>query len=198
MKTDLLFSSFPFIPGETVTLTRMTELDLQDLWAIVGDEENYRCMPTAALRSFSECAGKLRQAESLFRQRRAVTLGVYPNDQAHRLVGTLEITDVDPAVESATITFMLNRRDTGRGYASGAVRAAARYLMDTVGVHRIQAYTLPINHPAVQVLERCSFQKEGTIRDGFLWPDKGLVDLTLYSLLPADLKPKGQGQRYLL
>ncbi len=198
MKTNLLFSSFPFIASEKVTLTRMTELDLKDLWRIMGDDENYRFAPTAALRSPSECAGKLKQAESLFREKRAVVLGIYPNGKDHRLAGTLEIFDVDPQVEAVTITFTLNRQDTGLGYASSAVRATAEYLMGTVGVHRIQAYVLPINYRGVLVLERCGFQKEGTIREGFLWPDKGIVDLTLYSLLPSDLKPKRSGPAYYL
>lgn len=198
MKTNLLFSSFPFITGEKATLTRMTELDLKDLWEIMGDDDNYRFAPTAALRSPSECAAKLRQAESLFREKRAVVLGIYPNDREHRLVGTFEIFDLDPEIESATVTFTLNRRDTGRSYASSALRAAADYLMGTVGVNRIQAYVLPINYRGILVLEQCGFQKEGTIREGFLWPDKGIVDLTLYSLLPSDRRPKSKGQAYYL
>ena len=52
---------------------------------------------------------------------------------------------------------------------------------------------LPINYRAVLVLERCGFVKEGTIREGFYWPDKGIVDLTVYSLLPTDKKPKSTG-----
>ena len=34
MNTDLLFSSYPFISGDRVTLTRITELDLEALWDI--------------------------------------------------------------------------------------------------------------------------------------------------------------------
>ncbi len=198
MKMNLLFSSFPFLAAEKVTLSRMTELDLKALWEIMGDEENYRFAPTAALRSPGECAAKLRQAEALFREKRAVVLGIYPNGREHRLVGTLEIFDVDSVVESASITFTLNQRYTGQGYASASVRAVAEYLMNTIGVHRIQAYVLPINYRGVLVLERCGFQKEGTIREGFLWPDKGIVDLTLYSLLPSDLRPKKTGPAYYL
>lgn len=198
MKTELLFSSFPFITAEKVTLTRMTELDLKPLWEIMGDDENYRFAPTAALNSPNECAAKLRHAENLFREKRAVVLGIYPNGAEHRLAGTLEIFDLNRDVESATVTFTLNRRETGKGYASSAVRAVSEYLMSSIGVRRIQAYVLPINYRGVLVLERCGFQKEGTIREGFLWPDKGIVDLSLYSLLPSDLRPKRQGQTYYL
>lgn len=193
MKTSLLFSSFPFISSDKVTLTRMTELDLAGLWEIMGDEENYRFSPTAALLSPDECVTKLRRADAMFRDKQAIVLGIYPNDRENKLVGTLEISGVDTRVESVTISFTLNREYTGMGYASGAVRAAADYLMNTVGVHRIQAYVLPINYRAVLVLESCGFVKEGTIREGFYWPDKGIVDLTLFSLLPTDLKKKAPG-----
>ena len=57
---------------------------------------------------------------------------------------------------------------------------------------------MPINYRAMLVLERCGFVKEGTIREGFLWPDKGIVDLALYSLLPTDLKQKKAGPTYYL
>ena len=74
MKTSLLFSSFPFIASEKVTLTRMTELDLNAMWEIMGDDDNYRFAPTAALRSPAECVLKLRQIEALFRDKAAITL----------------------------------------------------------------------------------------------------------------------------
>lgn len=198
MKTNLLFSSFPFISCEKVTLHRMTELDLNALWDVMGDEDNYRFSPTAALRSSAECRAKLRQAEAMFRGKQAIVLGIYSNQKAEQLVGTFEIFDVDPEVEAITIRFMLSSRFTGMGFASSAVRSACKYLMHTVGVRRIQAYALPINYRGILVLERCGFVKEGTIREGFFWPDKGIVDLSLYSLLPTDLKKKTDGPAYYL
>ena len=42
MNTSLLFSSFPFITGPNVTLSRMTDMDAEALWEVLGDEENFR------------------------------------------------------------------------------------------------------------------------------------------------------------
>lgn len=198
MKTSLLFSSFPFITGEKVTLAHMTELDLRALWEILGDEENYRFAPTAAIQSKAECAARFRQTEALFREKRGVVLGIYPNGGEHQLAGIFEIRGIDPATQSATIHFTLHRRFTGKGFASAAVREVTEYLMTKVEMNRIQAYALPINYRGILVLERCGFQKEGTIREGFYWPDKGIVDLSLFSLLPSDLRPKKTGQSYYL
>lgn len=197
MKTSLLFSSFPFIASEKVTLTRMTELDLNAMWEIMGDEENYRFAPTAALRTPAECGMKLRQIEAMFRDRAAITLGIYPNGRENRLAGFFELYGIDPTVRSVTVRFTLHRECTGMGYASSALRAAVEYLFDTIGAHRVQAYVLPTNYRGVLVLERCGFLKEGTIREGFLWPDKGIVDLSLYSLLPTDRRKKGGPAYYL-
>lgn len=194
MKTNLLFSSFPFMTSDKVTLCRMTEPDLPALWPILGDEENYRFMPTAEAKSQRECGLYLRQAEQLFKERRAVFLGIYPAQGEHRLIGVFHITDIDPQVECATLSLILHPLFTGQGYASGALRTAVDYLMGPVELRRLQAYVMPTNYRAVLALERSGFQKEGTIREGFYWPDKGIVDLSVYSLLPSDRRPKGSGQ----
>ena len=188
MKTSLLFSSYPFISGEKVTLTRVTDMDAEALWLLLSDEDTHRFTPEGAVHSSRECAARLRQFDTLFQERRGVVLGIYST--LNQLVGLLEISHLDRQVESVTLSFMLLPEYTGQGYASAAVRAACDYLLRTVGVHRIQCFVLPINYRAVLVLERCGFVKEGIIREGFLWPDKGIVDLTLYSLLPTDRKPK--------
>ena len=168
MKTSLLFSSYPFISGEKVTLTRVTDMDAEALWLLLSDEDTHRFTPEGAVHSSRECAARLRQFDTLFQERRGVVLGIYST--LNQLVGLLEISHLDRQVESVTLSFMLLPEYTGQGYASAAVRAACDYLLRTVGVHRIQCFVLPINYRAVLVLERCGFVKEGTIREGFLWP----------------------------
>lgn len=188
MNIDLLFSSFPFFSGHGVTLAQISDLYLDTLWEIWGDEENFRYAPIAALRSPAQCARKLQGAKAMFQNRTAVMLGIYPDGGGNRLAGVFEMYSLDPVTQTVTIRFTLSRKCTGRGYASGAVRAGVDYLMANIGAHRIQAYVLPTNHRGIRVLEHCGFVKEGTIREGFLWPDKGIVDLSLYSLLPTDLR----------
>ncbi len=186
MKLDLLFSSFPFITSEKVTLTQITDLEFEDLWEIMGDDENYRFSPTGALRSKEDAKRKLRQIGLLFRDRRMIVLGIYSD--LNRLLGIFEISGINPDVNQVSINFTLRQDAVGFGYASAAVRAASKYLMETIEVNRIQAFVLPINYRAILVLERCGFVKEGTIREGFRWPDKGIVDLSLYALLPSDYR----------
>ena len=150
MKTSLLFSSYPFISGEKVTLTRVTDMDAEAPWLLLSDEDTHRFTPEGAVHSSRECAARLRQFDTLFQERRGVVLGIYST--LNQLVGLLEISHLDRQVESVTLSFMLLPEYTGQGYASAAVRAACDYLLRTVGVHRIQCFVLPINYRAVLVL----------------------------------------------
>ena len=121
MKTSLLFSSYPFISGEKVTLTRVTDMDAEALWLLLSDEDTHRFTPEGAVHSSRECAARLRQFDTLFQERRGVVLGIYST--LNQLVGLLEISHLDRQVESVTLSFMLLPESTGQGYASAAVRA---------------------------------------------------------------------------
>ena len=56
------------------------------------------------------------------------------------------------------------------------------------GINRIQAFVIPENIKSLDVLRRNNFVEEGTIRQGFLWKGKGVVDLTLFSMFRSDYK----------
>lgn len=186
MNTALLFSSFPFISCEEITLSRITETDAPALWEIMGDDENFRYSPTGALSTINEVPIKIRQSEQWFRDRRAIMLGVYSNDQINKLLGYVQINDFDEKIESVSISITLGYEHTGKGYATSAINALCKYLIEKIKVNRIQAFVLPLNIPCERMLERCGFIKEGTIREAFIWPDKGLIDLDLFSLLQSD------------
>lgn len=193
---DMLFSSYPFIPGERVNLGRITEMDLNALFRVMGDEENYRFLPTAAAKDLSECVRRLRLAEGLFLDSRAVMLGIFPADMDSRLAGTFTIENIDEEVNSCEISFSLARPFVGRGYACAALKEVSNYLFNTVSLNRIEARVLPNNERAIHTLLSCGFQNEGTIREAFLWPDKGIVDLSIYSLLLNDLDSKEKRNIY--
>lgn len=193
MKTSMLFSTFPFITSERVTLSRMMETDAKSLWEVMSDDENYRYNPDGALRTIEDVILKIQQIDSIFQEEKAVVLGIYANDNLNKLLGFFEIADINTEIDCVTIGFMVNRSYTGRGYATAAVDAAGKYLFEKVRVNRIQAYVMPTNTRSEQLMAHCGFIKEGVIREGFLWPDKGLVDLSLYSMLKSDYMKRKKG-----
>ncbi len=192
MKTDLLFSSYPFISNEYVTVSRIAPSDSEALWEIMGDDDNFLFSPNAALPSLSAVQSRMMKFDSLFREHKMIVLGIYSNEHINTLVGTLEISDINAQTNAVTLTFMLNRKYNGRGYATSAVQSTVKYLFERIQVNRIQSYVMPSNLPCERLMERCGFVREGTIREGFYWPDKGVVDLDLFSVLATDYFRKQQ------
>lgn len=186
MKLNLLFSSFPFLSCDTVTISRITATDMQSLWEIMSDDENYRYSPTGALHTIAEIRTKIAQIDSLFREKKGIILGIFSNDSLNKLIGLLEISNFKPQISCISVDIMMNREYSGKSLARSAIETLCKYLVEIIEVNRIEAYVMPNNLRCKHLLERSGFTKDGTIREGFLWPDKGLVDLDLYSLLASD------------
>ena len=186
MKYNLLFSNYPFIKCDQVTLNRITDLDLRSLWEIMSDDDNYRYSPTRAMQSKSSLRIYFQRMESLFVEKKRIILGIYANIHLSKLIGILEISNIDVHAAKLEIHIILNRRYSGMGFAQSALSGLERYLFGTIGANRIEAYVMPINLRCQRLMNRCGFIKEGTIREGFYWPDKGLVDLDLFSILYSD------------
>ena len=87
----------------------------------------------------------------------------------------------------AELGYSLLPEGRGRGYATRAVRLAADWVFDELGVGRLQARTTVGNVASERVLERAGFQREGIARAGWVLPVTGeRQDVTMWSLLPSD------------
>ncbi len=87
-----------------------------------------------------------------------------------------------------TIGYRLNDQFWGKGIATKTVGAMTEYLFSDIGINRIQALVMPENIKSQNVLIRNNYIKEGTIRQGYIWKGKGLVDLILFSRLKSDVE----------
>ena len=121
-----------------------------------------------------------------FGKRKTVILGICLKADPARVVGTAEMFDYDKGVNMITVGYRLNEAYWSRGIATKAVGMMADYLFTEIGINRIQAFVMPENEKSHPVLLRNGFVKEGTIRQGHSWTGRGVVDLTLYSLLRCD------------
>jgi RimJ/RimL family protein N-acetyltransferase len=87
----------------------------------------------------------------------------------------------------AELGYSLLPEGRGRGYATRAVRLAADWVFDELGIGRLQARTAVDNMASARVLERAGFQPEGIARAGWVLPVTGeRRDVTMWSLLPSD------------
>jgi ribosomal-protein-alanine N-acetyltransferase len=79
-----------------------------------------------------------------------------------RIVGRITLSNVvrGPFL-SGNLGYWVSSADNGRGVATAAVGAIARLAFGTLGLHRIEAGTLPHNTGSQRVLERNGFTRFG-------------------------------------
>ena len=65
------------------------------------------------------------------------------------------------ALQSATLGYWLNEDDVGRGHATAAVAELCRIAFEELGLHRVEAGTLPSNARSQAVLARNGFTRFG-------------------------------------
>lgn len=69
----------------------------------------------------------------------------------------------------AELGYMLSRAHWGNGYISEAIAAVVPFGFDTLGFHRVEAITRPVNVASIRALEKNGFQREGLLKESIFW-----------------------------
>lgn len=183
-----LFTQFPSISSEAVLLRRITESDFDALYEIYKNPNVFMYIPGSAKKSKETVRNMIGRFERDFRKKKIIFLGVCRAEQPDELVGTAEIFHYDPKVNKVVIGYRFRESCWGQSFATETVRALTKYLFETAGLNRIEAYVMPQNAASQRVLEKNGFVREGLLRQANFWTDKGVVDLFVFSLLRSDVR----------
>ncbi len=81
------------------------------------------------------------------------------------LAGAITLTNVVRGpMQSANVGYWVDAPRNGRGVATAAVEAVCRLAFDDLGLHRLEAGTLPDNAASQRVLAKCGFERIGLAR----------------------------------
>jgi RimJ/RimL family protein N-acetyltransferase len=101
---------------------------------------------------------------------------------AGAIVGSIGLFHADWEVRSVEIGYGVRGSERGKGYASEALGAVARWALTEGGIQRAWLTANTDNLASVRVAEKAGFHREGTLRRAGL-EDDGLHDQALFSLL---------------
>jgi RimJ/RimL family protein N-acetyltransferase len=66
---------------------------------------------------------------------------------------------------SATVSYWLGQKYTGRGLATESLAILSRFCFETLGLNRLEITAAVQNHASIGVARRCGFQEEGVCRE---------------------------------
>lgn len=94
-------------------------------------------------------------------------------------IGSIGVVKVSDRIKMAEIGYCISRDCWHQGITSEAMKAVMTYLLEEVGVERIESRHDPKNPHSGAVMRKCGLQYEGT-RIRADWNNSGICDVALY------------------
>lgn len=102
-----------------------------------------------------------------------------------QVIGGISVVHLNNDVGSAHIGYCIGRPWWNRGITSEALSAVIKYLMDEVGVNRIESRHDSRNPNSGKVMEACGLTYEGTLKESDV-NNQGICDASWYALLRSE------------
>ena len=177
----------PVLSDAVVTLRTWEERDIPALVEAANDEEIARW--TTVPQPFREdhAWDAVRGSRDLYARREAVVLAVV-DAVSGDLLGSIGLSLAAHDTERAEISYWVAAPARRRGVATRALTLLTHWALAHLSLERIELVADPRNDGSRKVATRVGYQKEGVLRR-YRRIAGERVDVTMYSLLPADVGP---------
>ncbi|WP_225229408.1 GNAT family N-acetyltransferase [Paenibacillus gallinarum] len=183
---DPIFDSFPILKSDMLVLKKVEEEHVDELFEIYSNDVIFKYCGILPKHNKDTVRKMIGHFERDFNKQTRVKWGIFAADQQDRLIGIMEMFDLNQKVNMVTIGYFLAEAYWGRGYATEAVRLVLEFLFLHAGINRVQADVMPQNEVSKKVLLKNGFMKEGTLRQAALWSGKGVVDREVFGILKEE------------
>ncbi len=102
---------------------------------------------------------------------------------SQRLIGFIDIKNIDWNIPKAEIGYFIDIHYDGKGIASNALKIIVNYSFDILKLSKLFLRTTICNIGSQKVAEKNGFEKEGFIRRDYRTTSGEIVDLIYYGLL---------------
>ncbi len=170
-----------------LSLRPLGEADLDGLFAVHGDDEVTRFIPSATWTSREDATAWLVRNATMHAEGKARRWVIVEKD-GERRVGDCMLFNFDEGSSRAELGFVIGRRDWGRGVMREAAEAVIATAFEALGLRRLEAFADPRNVGSDRLLRRLGFVHEGMLRQRSVM--KGEVkDSNVYGLLRTEWRP---------
>ena len=177
-------SDFPVLESDCIRLRGIRESDHDGLFALFSDPQVMRYWSYPAWTQLAQAQAKV---EEIIRQRREQDILVWAiaERSSDLLIGTVAVFAFNREQGRAEIGYSLHADWQGRGLASEALQLVLGYVLEELGLRRIEADIDPRNLRSCRLVEKFGFVREGLLRQRWLVNGEA-CDSVIYGLLAQD------------
>ena len=106
-----------------------------------------------------------------------------------KLIGTINLGNVDETSLYSDTCYMLSPEYQGRGIMTEVLQSVLRYAFDKIGLNRVQAEVFAGNDASARVLTKCGMQLEGIARKKY-YKGGRFYDTAQYAAVRGEERPE--------
>lgn len=138
-----------------IILRKLTMNDAENMFAYTSDRETCRYLGWGPHTERKQCDDFIQSAILKYQDPKDILWGVAESSD-DALIGVVRIYDLTD--NSATVSYILNRFYTGKGYMTEAVRAVIEVCFQQLGKEYVLACLVDGNEASRRMMERCGMQ----------------------------------------
>lgn len=100
-----------------------------------------------------------------------------------QFVGSVVLQDIDLRLPSCEIGYWAVNSGLGKGYITESIQYITQHVIENHGFVRIEAYIDVKNTRSINTIERCGYEREGTLKNSDLSADQqSIINEALYAI----------------
>lgn len=174
----------PAPEGPRVRLRAPRQSDAADVYAVYSDPQVLRYWSHGPWSDPAQADDWIARSWAGFADRSALQW-VVARREDDRVVGSTTLFACVAQHRRCEIGYALGAAHWGRGLAREALALALDQAFGVLGLNRIEADIDPRNHASIQVIEKAGFQREGVLRERYIYNGE-VQDVVYYGLLARE------------
>ncbi len=176
-----LQKKFPAIDLGDYILREKKDEDATNFFNYYSDPEVNKFILCEMPRDVEEARKELHYWRNVFYQNDGIYFAIAVKD-TDQLIGSIGLTTFNSYHSRIELSYDLCREYWRRGICTKAIKAVTQYGFEELSVNRIEAFTSTYNTPSKNLLLKCGFSLEGTLRQ-HRYHRGAYVDAYSFSLL---------------
>jgi len=180
------YQDLPTLETPRLMLRPITLDDVLDIFAYASDAEVTRYLRWGPHQTLAQTESYVCGVLQEYAEDRDGPWGIV-DKITNRLVGHIHLMALSAQHHKAEIGFVLARSCWNNGLATETLLHVLAYVFETLGLHRVEGFSLVDNGAAMRVMEKAGMQKEGVLRD-YLFQKGEFRDFAVYAVLQHEFK----------
>lgn len=159
-----IFFTFPVIDLGNIVLRELTESDADNYLNYMSNPQMKEFVTMNNIpHSKDQAIQELLYWSSLFKNKRSIYWGIELSEN-NQLIGTAGFNIISENNARADISYDLDPKFWGKGLMLKSIKAITHFADNFIRLVRIQAFVIQDNYRSINVLGRCGFYNEGSLK----------------------------------